>query len=67
MKQLRKEEQSALNMYLAATAEGLGIVPSDLWDEDRAAVEKLLGVPENYRLVAVVLVGKQKGYPTFPR
>ena len=55
------------NMYLAATAEGLGIVPSELWGEDRAAVEKLLGVPENYRLAAVVLVGKQKGYPDLPR
>lgn len=55
------------NMYLAATAEGLGIVPSELWDEDRAAVEKLLGLPENYRLVAMVLVGKQKGYPDLPK
>lgn len=55
------------NMYLAATAEGLGIVPSELWGEDRAAVEKLLGLPENYRLAAVVLVGKQKGYPDLPR
>jgi len=55
------------NMYLASTAEGLGIVPSELWDEDRAAVEKLLGLPENYRLVAMVLVGKQKGYPNLPK
>lgn len=54
------------NMYLAATAEGLGIVPSELWEEDRAAVEKLLGLPENYRLAAMVLVGKQKGYPKLP-
>jgi 5,6-dimethylbenzimidazole synthase len=55
------------NMYLAATAEGLGIVPSELWGEDRAAVEKLLDLPENYRLAAVVLVGKQKGYPNLPK
>jgi len=55
------------NMYLAATAEGLGIVPSELWDEDRAAVEKLLGLPENYRLAAMVLIGKQKGYPDLPK
>jgi nitroreductase len=54
------------NMYLAATAEGLGIVPSELWGEDKDAVEKLLGLPENYRLAAVVLVGKQKGYPNLP-
>ena len=55
------------NMYLAATAEGLGIVPSELWGEDRAAVEKLLGLPENYRLAAMVLIGKQKGYPDLPK
>jgi 5,6-dimethylbenzimidazole synthase len=55
------------NMYLAATAEGLGIVPSELWEEDKAAVEKLLGVPEKYTLAAVVLVGKQKGYPDLPK
>ena len=55
------------NMYLAATAEGLGIVPSELWGEDKAAVEKLLGLPENFRLAAIVLVGKQKGYPNLPQ
>lgn len=55
------------NMYLAATAEGLGIVPSELWGEDKAAVEKLLGLPENFTLAAVVLVGKQKGYPDLPK
>jgi nitroreductase len=55
------------NMYLAATAEGLGIVPSELWDEDRVAVEKLLSLPENYRLAAIVLIGKQKGYPNLPK
>ena len=55
------------NMYLAATAEGLGIVPSELWGEDRDAVQKLLGLPENYRVAAVVLVGKQKGYPNLPK
>ncbi len=54
------------NMYLAATAEGLGIVPSELWGEDKTAVEKLLGLPENCRLAAVVLVGKQRGYPDLP-
>lgn len=55
------------NIYLAATAEGLGIVPSELWAEDQLAVEKLLGLPEGFKLAAVVLVGKQKGYPKVPK
>jgi nitroreductase len=55
------------NMALAATAEGLGIVPSTLWAEDQAAVEKLLGLPDGYKLATMVLIGKQKGYPRFPK
>jgi nitroreductase len=55
------------NMALAATAEGLGIVPSTLWAEDQATVEKLLGLPEDYKLATMVLVGKQKGYPKVPK
>jgi nitroreductase len=55
------------NMYLAATAEGLGIVPSELWGEDQVAVEKLLELPEDYKLTAMVLVGRQKGYPKVPK
>jgi nitroreductase len=55
------------NMALAATAEGLGIVPSTLWGEDQAAVEKLLGLPEGYRLATMVLIGLQRGYPRFPK
>lgn len=55
------------NMYLAATAEGLGIVPSELWGEDQIAVEKLLDLPEDYKLAAVALIGRQKGYPKIPK
>jgi nitroreductase len=55
------------NMYLAATAEGLGIVPSELWGENQIAVEKLLGLPEDYKLAALVLIGRQKGYPKIPK
>ncbi len=55
------------NMYLAATAEGLGIVPSELWGEDQVEVEKMLGLAEEYKLAAVVLVGRQKGYPKIPK
>ena len=51
------------NMALAATAEGLGIVPSTLWDEHQKAVEKLLDLPDGYRLATMVLIGVQRGYP----
>jgi len=51
------------NMALAATAEGLGIVPSTLWGEHQTAVEKLLCLPPNYHLATMVLIGVQKGYP----
>jgi nitroreductase len=51
------------NMALAATAEGLGIVPSTLWGGHQTAVEKLLGLPDGYRLATMVLIGVQRGYP----
>ncbi len=51
------------NMALAATAEGVGVVPSGFWDEHLEAVEKLLGIPEGYELATVMLVGVQEGYP----
>jgi nitroreductase len=51
------------NIALAATAEGLGIVPSTLWGDYQKVVERLLGLPENYQLATMVLIGVQKGYP----
>jgi len=51
------------NMYLAATAEGLGIVPSTFWGRHQRKVGKLLGVPEDYRVATVCLIGVQEGYP----
>ncbi|MFC1978226.1 nitroreductase family protein, partial [Chloroflexota bacterium] len=51
------------NMSLAATAEGLGVVPSSFWGEHQEAVEKLLGLTEGYELATVMLVGVQEGYP----
>lgn len=51
------------NMALAATAEGYGILPSTLWGEPKREAEKLLGLPENYEIASVVLIGKQKGKP----
>ena len=50
-------------MALAATAEGLGIVPSTHWAESKEAVKKLLGIPEGYELATVMLIGVQEGYP----
>lgn len=56
------------NMALAATAEGLGIVPSGFWGEYKTGVEKFLGLPEGYELATIMLVGVQEGYPgEFPQ
>ena len=51
------------NMYLAATVEGLGIVPSTFWGEHQEQIERLLGVPKDYRVATVCLIGVQEGYP----
>jgi len=51
------------NMALAATADGLGIVPSIFREEHKVAVEKLLGIPEDYELTTMVLTGVQGGVP----
>jgi len=51
------------NMALAATAEGYGIIPSTLWSEPKKAAEKLLGLPDDYELTVIVLIGKQKAKP----
>lgn len=54
------------NMALAATAEGLGIVPSSFWDEHQKEVEKLLGIPGGYELATVMLIGVQEDQPIDP-
>ena len=51
------------NMYLAATAEGLGIVPSTFWGRHQKKVGRLLGVPDDYKVATVCLIGAQEGYP----
>ena len=51
------------NMALAATAEGLGILPSTLWGGHQKAAEKILGLPEDYGLATMVLIGVQTGHP----
>lgn len=45
------------NIALAATAEGLTTVPSTLGGQHQEAVEKLLGIPEDYELITVMLCG----------
>ncbi|MFC1958351.1 nitroreductase family protein [Chloroflexota bacterium] len=45
------------NMALAATADGLGFQISILREEHKIAVEKLLGIPEDYELATMVLIG----------
>jgi len=45
------------NMALAATADGLGFQISILREEHKIAVEKLLGIPEDYELATMVLMG----------
>jgi nitroreductase len=51
------------NMALAATADGLGIVTSILREEHKVAVEKLLGLPEDYELATMVLIGVKGEVP----
>ena len=45
------------NMALAATAEGLGFQISIFREEHKTAVEKLLGIPEDYELTTMVMIG----------
>ena len=45
------------NMALAATAEGLATVPSTFGGQHKEAVEKLLGIPEDYELITVMVCG----------
>lgn len=51
------------NIALAATADGLGIVPSIFREEHKVAVEKLLDIPEDYELTTMVLIGVQGEVP----
>ena len=51
------------NMALAATAEGLGFVTSILREEHKVAVEKILGIPEDYELATIVLIGVKGEVP----
>ena len=52
------------NMSLAAVAEGLGSCIVLLWGEEKAKAEKLLGIPENYELTALLKIGVpgEKGF-----
>ena len=52
------------NMSLAAVAEGLGSCIVLFWDEEKKKVERLLGLPENYELTALLKIGVpgEKGF-----
>ena len=54
---------AALNMALAATAEGLGSVTSTLREEPKEAVEKILGLPKEYELATVMVIGVPVSIP----
>ena len=54
---------AALNMALAARAEGLGSVMSTLKDESKKAVEKILGLPEEYELATMMIIGVPVSMP----
>jgi len=52
------------NISLAAVAEGLGSGIVLYWDEDKKTAEKLLEIPEDYELTAVLKIGVpgEEGY-----
>ncbi|MFC1938932.1 nitroreductase family protein [Chloroflexota bacterium] len=50
------------NMQVAATADGLGILTSIFREEHKVAVEKLLGILEDYELATMVLIGVEKEF-----
>ncbi|MFC1958184.1 nitroreductase family protein [Chloroflexota bacterium] len=54
---------AALNMALAARAEGLGSVMSTLKEESKKAVEKILGLPEDYELATMMVIGVPVNMP----
>jgi nitroreductase len=51
------------NMALAATSDGLGVMPSIFREEYKTAVEEILGIPEDYELTSILLMGVQQGLP----
>lgn len=54
---------AAQNMALALTAEGMGCVMSTIGGEYGKAVEKLLGLPQEYELAMVLLMGVPESIP----
>ncbi len=49
-------------MCLAATAEGLGTVPSTMLGPFQPTLGKFLGLPDTLEVATVLLIGVQKGY-----
>jgi nitroreductase len=51
------------NIALAATADGFGTVISILREEHKIAVEQLLGLPDDYELATLLLIGVKGEVP----
>ena len=51
------------NMALVATAEGLGCVTSTPVGEHKEAVQKLLGLPQEYEVATVIVIGVPESIP----
>lgn len=54
---------AAENIALAATGEGIGCVMSIFGGEYKAAVEKLLGIPDTHELATVLCLGVPQRIP----
>ena len=58
---------AAMNMTLATTAEGYNSVMSTINGEPREAAEKVLGLPPEYELATVMVIGEPVSVPDKPR
>jgi len=54
------------NMSLAAVADGLGSGIVLFWGEQEKEVKKILGIPEDYELAAVLKIGEPGEKPSSP-
>ena len=54
------------NMSLIAVADGLGSGIVVFWGEQEKEVKKILGIPENYELAAVLKIGEPGEVPSSP-
>ena len=55
------------NILLAAVGLGLGAGIMGFWGEPQAQVKKILGIPEDYELAAVIKIGEPAESPSSPQ